>query len=68
MTAINYKTFTLSPCPYQLVDTKDWLVGVTITKQNGSRGDMREKRFFSGKVLDEKTNANCHAIQFGKDH
>jgi len=36
---------------YRLVDSKDWLVGVTITKQNGSRGDMQEKRFFQARYL-----------------
>jgi hypothetical protein len=67
MAAIKYKTFTLSPCPHRLIDTRDWLVGVVITKQNGSGSATREKRFFSNKVFNEKSNANFHAIQFGKE-
>lgn len=67
MTAIKYKSFTLSPCLCQFILTKDWLVGVIITKQNASRYQTREKRFFTHKVIEEKSNAECHAIQFGKE-
>jgi hypothetical protein len=67
MAAVKYKAFTLLPCPHRLIDTSDWLVGVVITKQNGSGGTTRERRFFSNRVFNEKSNATCHAIQFGKE-
>jgi hypothetical protein len=67
MAAVEYKEFMLLPSPYQFIDTKDWVVSVIITKQNGGRGETREKRFFSDKLFSEKMDA-CHtAIQFGKE-
>jgi hypothetical protein len=67
MPTVKYKAFTLSPCPHQFIDTKDWLVGVIISKENGGRGETREKRFFSNKVLNKKSHADCQAIRFGKE-
>jgi hypothetical protein len=67
MAAVKYKDFELSPRPHQFIDTKDWLVGVTITRLNGSHGEKRQKRFFSHKVFNEKQNAERNAVQFGKD-
>ena len=67
MAAVEYKDFELLPRPYQFMDTKDWLVSVIIAKQNGSRGETREKRFFSNKIFNEKRDADRHAIQFGKE-
>jgi hypothetical protein len=55
------------PRPYQFVDTKDWVVSVVITKQNGGGGEAREKRFFSDKICNEKLDAYRKAIQFGKE-
>ena len=67
MAAVKYKNFELSPHPHQFIDTKDWLVGITITKSNGGCGKPREKRFFSNKVFNEKRNAERHSIRFGKE-
>ena len=58
MEAVEYKTFKLSPHPYQFIDTRDWLASVIIWKQNGSCGGRREKRFFSNKIFNEKTDAD----------
>ena len=67
MAAVEYKEFKLLPRPYQFVDTKDWVVSVIITKQNGGGGEAREKRFFSDKICNEKLDAYRKAIQFGKE-
>jgi len=67
MADVKYKNFELSPHPHQFVDTKNWLVGITITKSNGGRGKTREKLFFSNKSCDGKRNAECHFIRFGKE-
>lgn len=67
MTAVKYKDFELSPHPYQFQDTGEWIAGVIITKQNGGRSETREKQFFSSNTFREKTIADRHAIQFGKE-
>jgi hypothetical protein len=67
MAAVEYKEFEILPRPYQFIDTMDWVVSVIITKQNGSRGEAREKRFFSNKIFNEKLDAYRNAIQFGKE-
>lgn len=67
MAAVKYKDFELSPKPHQFIDTKDWLVGVTITRSNGNDDQKRQKRFFSRKVFNEKQKAERNSIQFGKE-
>jgi hypothetical protein len=67
MEAVEYKDFQLSPCPYQFENTGEWIVRVTIRKQNGSNGDIRKKQFCSSKIFQKKWDAIHHAILFGKE-
>jgi len=67
MSAVEYKDFELLPCPYQLRDTGEWIVRVTIAKQNESLGEIRKKQFCSSKIFTKKRHADHHAILFGKE-
>ena len=67
MAAVTYKDFQLSPCPYQFESTGEWIVRVTIVKQNGSDGVFRKKQYCSSKIFEKKGDAIHHAILFGKE-
>ena len=67
MSAVEYKDFELLPCPYQLRDTGEWIVRVTIAKKNDGRGEIRKKQFCSSIIVTKKTHADHHAIRFGKE-
>jgi hypothetical protein len=67
MTAVAYKNFKLSPCPYQFESTGEWIVRVTIAKQNDSSGEIRKRQFCSSKIFRKKEDADHHAILFGKE-
>jgi hypothetical protein len=66
MSAVEYKDFELLPCPYQLRNTNEWIVRVTIAKKNDNRGEIRKKPFCS-KIYSESKHADYHAIMFGKE-
>ena len=67
MPALKYKDFGLSPHPCQFRDTREWIAGVIITKQNGSCDESRKKHFFSNNTFNEKREADRYAIEFGKE-
>jgi hypothetical protein len=67
MTAVAYKDFQLLPCPHQFESTGEWIVRVTIAKQNDSSGEIRKRQFCSSKIFQQKWDAVHHAIQFGKE-
>jgi len=67
MAAVAYKDFQLSPCPYQFESTGEWIVRITIAKQNESRGETRKRQFCSSKIFQKKGDAVHHAILFGKE-
>jgi hypothetical protein len=67
MAAIAYKDFQLSPCPLQFDSTGEWIVRVTITKQNDSNGEIRKRQFCSSKIFLKKEDAYHHAVLFGKE-
>jgi len=67
MTTVSYKNFQLSPCPHQFESTGEWIVRVSIAKQNDSRGEIRKKQFCSSKIFQKKGDAVHHAILFGKE-
>jgi hypothetical protein len=67
MTAVAYKDFQLLPCPHQFVSTGEWIVRVTIAKQNDSSGEIRKRQFCSSKIFQKKWDAIHHAILFGKE-
>ena len=67
MTAVAYKDFELSPCPYQFESTGEWIVRVSIAKQNDSRGEIRKRQFCSSKIFLKKEDAYHHAVLFGKE-
>ena len=67
MAAVEYKDFELLPCPYQLRNTNEWIVRVTIRKQNSSSSEIRKKQFCSSKIFQKRKDADHHAILFGKE-
>jgi hypothetical protein len=68
MAAVEYKDFQLSPCPYQFESTGEWIVRVTIAKQNASSSsEIRKRQFCSSKIFQKKGDAFHHAILFGKE-
>ena len=67
MTAVAYKDFELSPCPYQFESTGEWIVRVSIAKQSDSRGEIRKRQFCSSKIFLKKEDAHHHAVLFGKE-
>lgn len=67
MLLVEYKRFKLTPCPYQFQDSGEWIVRVTIALQDDGRGEIRRKPFCSSKIFSRKTDADHHAILFGKE-
>ena len=43
MDIVRYKGFELAPVPYQLAETSEWAVQVTITRHHDVRGHSIEK-------------------------
>ena len=66
MPTIEYKGFEISPSPYQLRDTSEWTVRVTITKHHEIRGETLEKQVTASNTFKSKAEAERHAIEYGK--
>jgi len=67
MEAVAYKDFDLLPCPHQFESTGEWIVRVTISKQNVCSGKIRKKQYCSSKIYLKKVDAVHHAVLFGKE-
>jgi hypothetical protein len=66
MPIIEYKGFEVKASPYQLRDTGDWTVRVTITKHHDIRGETLEKQVTASNTFKSKVEAERHSIEYGK--
>jgi hypothetical protein len=64
--AIEYEGFELSPAPYQLAESGEWELRVSITKHHDSRGETLQKTYTGKNTFKSKQEAEAHAIEFGK--
>ncbi|MCK7548444.1 CV_2116 domain-containing protein [Marinobacter koreensis] len=65
MDIVEYKGFELVPAPYQLAETSEWAVRVTITRHHDVRGQSLEKTCIAQNRADTLEEAKYLAIQFG---
>ncbi len=61
---ISYRGFDLSAAIEQLADSSEWTTRVLITKHRGS--EVREKFCSASNAFKEKSQAEEHSIEFGK--
>jgi len=61
---VSYKGFELTACVEQLANSGAWTTRVLITKHLGN--ETREKFCSAANVFQDKTEAELHSIEFGK--
>lgn len=67
MDIVRYKGCELAPVPYQLAETSEWAVQVTITRHHDVRGQSIEKTCTAKNRADTLEKAKYLAIQFGTE-
>lgn len=64
--AVVYKEFKLNPAPYQLAESGEWELRVTITKHHDNRNETLQRTYSAKNTFKSKIEAEAHAIEFGK--
>lgn len=64
MDVIQYKDFEVHAAPYQLADTKEWKINISIVKYHASHSNLRN--FSAADSYETRTEAVKHCFQFGR--
>lgn len=67
MSSVEYNGYELSPAPYQLPETDEWEVRVSITRHHDARGESLEKTVTASNRAGSREEAERSAIEFGKE-
>ena len=67
MSRTTYKEFELRPVPYQLADTGEWVVRVSIIRHHDARHESLEKSVNASNRAASRGEAEKLSIEFGKD-
>ncbi|AXS81593.1 CV_2116 domain-containing protein [Marinobacter sp. Arc7-DN-1] len=67
MNRTTYKAFELLPIPYQLADTNEWVVRVSIVRHHDARAESLEKTVSASKKVKSLGEAERLSLEFGKE-